>query len=57
MVVGPCSVHDTKAAKEYALKLRDIRDELKDDLCVYFTCLISIMLTLICIEYVGTQQI
>lgn len=30
-VVGPCSVHDTKAAKEYALQLRNLRMELQAD--------------------------
>eukprot|EP01059_Diplonema_ambulator_P002035 TRINITY_DN1166_c2_g4_i1.p1 TRINITY_DN1166_c2_g4~~TRINITY_DN1166_c2_g4_i1.p1 ORF type:complete len:379 (+),score=67.69 TRINITY_DN1166_c2_g4_i1:66-1139(+) len=33
-VVGPCSVHDVKAAKEYAGKLTKLRDELKDDLLI-----------------------
>ncbi len=32
VVVGPCSIHDTKAALEYAGKLAKIRDELSDDL-------------------------
>jgi len=34
VVVGPCSVHDTDAALEYALKLNKLREELKDDLLV-----------------------
>lgn len=34
VVVGPCSIHDTKAALEYAEKLTKIRDELKDDLFI-----------------------
>ena len=32
VIVGPCSIHDVKAAKEYAKKLAVIRDELKNDL-------------------------
>lgn len=32
VIVGPCSIHDVKAAKEYAKKLTVIRDELKNDL-------------------------
>src|SRR5438445_756963 len=34
MVVGPCSVHDTKAALEYASKLKPIADALSDSLLV-----------------------
>ncbi len=40
VVVGPCSIHDTQAALEYAEKLVTLREELKDKLClvmrVYF---------------------
>ncbi len=32
VVVGPCSIHDTKAALEYADKLAALREELKDKL-------------------------
>jgi len=32
VVVGPCSIHDPKAALEYASKLRLIKDKLKQDL-------------------------
>jgi 3-deoxy-7-phosphoheptulonate synthase len=32
VVVGPCSIHDTKAAREYAGRLKDSIDELKKDL-------------------------
>ncbi len=32
VIVGPCSIHDTKAALEYAKKLAKIRDELVDNL-------------------------
>ncbi|MDX6914002.1 3-deoxy-7-phosphoheptulonate synthase AroG [Pectobacterium carotovorum] len=32
VVIGPCSIHDTKAAKEYAARLLTLRDELSDDL-------------------------
>ena len=40
VVVGPCSIHDIEGAKEYALKLRDLAEELADSLLlvmrVYF---------------------
>lgn len=40
VVVGPCSIHDPKAAKEYAARLNIVREELKQDLLlvmrVYF---------------------
>jgi 3-deoxy-7-phosphoheptulonate synthase len=32
VVIGPCSIHDTKAALEYAKHLKGARDRLKDDL-------------------------
>ncbi len=32
VIVGPCSVHDVDAAREYATKLKSLRDELEDDL-------------------------
>ncbi len=32
VIVGPCSIHDTQAAHEYAQRLRHIRDELNADL-------------------------
>ncbi|MBU6950877.1 MULTISPECIES: 3-deoxy-7-phosphoheptulonate synthase [unclassified Hahella] len=32
VVVGPCSIHDVAAAKEYAQKLKTLSDELKDTL-------------------------
>ncbi|MBB1269210.1 3-deoxy-7-phosphoheptulonate synthase [Shewanella sp. SR44-3] len=31
VIAGPCSIHDIKAAKEYALKLKKLHDELKDE--------------------------
>jgi 3-deoxy-7-phosphoheptulonate synthase len=34
VVVGPCSIHDPKAALEYAGLLKTIKDELKDDLVI-----------------------
>ncbi len=34
VVVGPCSIHDTKAAIEYAKKLKALADEYKDDLLI-----------------------
>ena len=40
VVVGPCSIHDPTAAREYAVRLRDLADELSDTLLlamrVYF---------------------
>lgn len=30
IVAGPCSIHDLKSAKEYALKLKRLHDELQD---------------------------
>jgi 3-deoxy-7-phosphoheptulonate synthase len=40
VVVGPCSIHDLKAARDYARRLRDLADEVGDTLClimrVYF---------------------
>ena len=33
-MIGPCSVHDVAAAKDYALRLKTVRDELADDLLV-----------------------
>jgi len=32
VVVGPCSIHDVKAAREYAVKLAKFRDEVSDAL-------------------------
>eukprot|EP00472_Partenskyella_glossopodia_P013594 CAMPEP_0197541338 /NCGR_PEP_ID=MMETSP1318-20131121/67104_1 /TAXON_ID=552666 /ORGANISM="Partenskyella glossopodia, Strain RCC365" /LENGTH=798 /DNA_ID=CAMNT_0043100501 /DNA_START=17 /DNA_END=2413 /DNA_ORIENTATION=+ len=34
VIVGPCSIHDTKAAMEYAKLLKAERDTLKDDLVI-----------------------
>ncbi|WP_394129729.1 3-deoxy-7-phosphoheptulonate synthase [Shewanella maritima] len=34
VVAGPCSIHDIDAAKEYALKLKRLHDELQDDLYI-----------------------
>ena len=34
VVIGPCSLHDPKAAIEYAHKLKELRDQLKDDLMI-----------------------
>ena len=32
VIVGPCSIHDIKAAREYGEKLMPLREELKDKL-------------------------
>lgn len=34
VIVGPCSVHDPDAAREYAKKLKVLISELSDDLCI-----------------------
>ena len=34
VIVGPCSVHDTKAAIDYAKRLAKLAEELKDDLFI-----------------------
>lgn len=34
VICGPCSIHDSKAAKEYAQKLKVLHDELKDTLYI-----------------------
>ncbi|MCH8499028.1 MAG: 3-deoxy-7-phosphoheptulonate synthase [Marinobacter sp.] len=34
IVVGPCSIHDVKAAKEYAERLKHLADELSDTLFI-----------------------
>ncbi|MBA3058836.1 MAG: 3-deoxy-7-phosphoheptulonate synthase [Gammaproteobacteria bacterium] len=34
VVVGPCSIHDIKAAKDYAQRLKALADELKDQLFI-----------------------
>ena len=34
VVVGPCSIHDTKAAREYATKLKAVADQFSNELIV-----------------------
>ena len=34
VLVGPCSIHDTKAAMEYAKKLSELKEELAEDLFI-----------------------
>ena len=34
VVVGPCSIHDLKAAHEYAAKLKALADEVSDTLLI-----------------------
>jgi len=34
VIVGPCSIHDVDAAREYARRLKPMIDELADDLCI-----------------------
>lgn len=35
VIAGPCSIHDTDAAYEYAQKLAEVRDRFKQDLCIF----------------------
>lgn len=34
VIVGPCSIHDPKAGREYASRLKPLVDELADELCI-----------------------
>ncbi len=34
VIVGPCSIHDIKSAKEYALRLKKLHDDLSEDLYI-----------------------
>ncbi len=34
VIIGPCSIHDPEAAREYASRLKDMRHELADDLLI-----------------------
>ena len=34
VIIGPCSIHDTQAALEYADRLKILRDELEDELLI-----------------------
>lgn len=34
VIVGPCSIHDTEAAREYARRLKEVMAELSQDLCI-----------------------
>ncbi len=34
VIVGPCSIHDMKAARDYAVKLVSLRKELEDQFCI-----------------------
>jgi 3-deoxy-7-phosphoheptulonate synthase len=34
LVVGPCSIHDVEAAKDYAERLKVLAEEVKDTLCI-----------------------
>ncbi|WP_349431955.1 3-deoxy-7-phosphoheptulonate synthase AroG [Methylomarinum sp. Ch1-1] len=34
VVIGPCSIHDPKAAVEYAQRLKEMKDKLADDLLI-----------------------
>ena len=34
VIMGPCSIHDVKAAKEFAARLKEAKDKLTDDLLI-----------------------
>jgi 3-deoxy-7-phosphoheptulonate synthase len=34
VIVGPCSIHDPKAAREYAERLKVLKEDLDSDLCI-----------------------
>lgn len=34
IIVGPCSVHDPAAARDYATRLLEVRNRLQEDLCI-----------------------
>jgi 3-deoxy-7-phosphoheptulonate synthase len=34
VIVGPCSIHDASAARDYAQRLKPLIDELADELCI-----------------------
>ena len=34
VIIGPCSIHDTEAALDYAARLKKLKDELEDELVV-----------------------
>ena len=34
VIVGPCSIHDPQAARDYAKKLADLKETLKEDLFI-----------------------
>ena len=34
VIVGPCSIHDPKAARDYATRLKSITERLDEDLCI-----------------------
>ncbi|WP_394495389.1 3-deoxy-7-phosphoheptulonate synthase [Shewanella sp. ENK2] len=34
VIIGPCSIHDTEAALDYAQRLAKLHHELKEDLCI-----------------------
>ncbi|MGJ8522192.1 Phospho-2-dehydro-3-deoxyheptonate aldolase, Tyr-sensitive [Carnimonas sp. R-84981] len=38
VVVGPCSIHDVKAAREYATRLRALADSVSDSLFIVMRC-------------------
>lgn len=38
IIIGPCSIHDTDAALEYAYKLKEISDKLSDKLYIVMRC-------------------
>ncbi|MDZ7619910.1 MAG: 3-deoxy-7-phosphoheptulonate synthase, partial [Patescibacteria group bacterium] len=38
LIVGPCSIHDPRAALEYATRLRDLMDQVRDKVYIVMRC-------------------
>jgi 3-deoxy-7-phosphoheptulonate synthase len=38
LIVGPCSIHDTKSALEYARELKKLADKVKDNIYIVMRC-------------------
>jgi 3-deoxy-7-phosphoheptulonate synthase len=38
LVVGPCSIHDPQAGREYATRLRDLIDQVRDKIYIVMRC-------------------
>ncbi|MDY0167787.1 MAG: 3-deoxy-7-phosphoheptulonate synthase [Thermoguttaceae bacterium] len=38
LIIGPCSIHDPRAAREYATRLRDLTDQVRDRIYIVMRC-------------------